>query len=155
MFVRTLAAVAAVLGCCALPALAEAPYSFESTPGKLPKTVVPLDYNVVLHTNVKANTFTGHESVSVRVRTATAKVVVDTHDVTVSKAAVDGAPARIATDNEKQTTTLTLGAPVRPGTHAVTMTFAGKLGTDPSGFFHQEYTVDGAKHVMLATQMES
>ena len=41
----------------------EAPFNFETAPGRLPKTVVPIDYKIAIVPNVEARTFTGSETV--------------------------------------------------------------------------------------------
>ena len=156
MIVRAFACALGFFATLALPALAEAPFSFDSTPGKLPKTVAPSAYDIALAPNVKTFTFTGHETVAVRVRAATRTIVVNTNAMTVSAASVDAHPAvRITTDVAKQTTTLTFASPVPSGKHVVRMSFAGKIGTAPQGLFHQDYATPEGPRTMLATQMES
>ena len=148
----------AVSACAAFPiaARADAPYAFDTAPGKLPKTVVPIDYDISLRPDLSTLTFTGDESVRIRVRTATSTIVVNTHDMTVSRALLDGHPvAAIATDNDKQVTTFSTGAPVSPGEHRLAIAFAGKIGDQPSGLFYQKYRSADGQHTMLATQMES
>jgi aminopeptidase N len=45
-------------------ARADAPFSFDSAPGRLPKDVVPLDYTFDLLPNIAATTFSGSEKVA-------------------------------------------------------------------------------------------
>lgn len=45
-------------------ARADAPFSFDSAPGRLPKDVVPLDYTFDLIPNIAATTFSGSEKVA-------------------------------------------------------------------------------------------
>ena len=137
-------------------ARAEAPFSFETAPGKLPKTVVPLDYDIALRPNVSALTFTGRESVSVRVTTGTSMIVLNTLGLHIAQASVDGhAVSSVVTDDKKQTTTLHLAAPVATGTHAIRLSFAGKIGEQPQGLFYTKFQTSGGERTMLATQMES
>ncbi len=138
------------------PASAEAPYSFEAAPGKLPKTVVPISYDIALRPNLTAKTFEGNETVLVTVSSATASIVFNTHDMVVSQAQLSGAPApAIATDNVKQITTLSFARPVQPGRHSLVLSFSGKIGAAPQGLFYQDFTTPAGKKTMLATQMES
>jgi aminopeptidase N len=138
------------------PALAEPPFSFDRTPGKLPKGVVPSSYDISLRPNVAKFTFTGSETVRIRIRAASKTIAFNTLDMKVSRAALDGrAAASIATDNAKQVTTLTFASPVAAGNHALALAFTGKIGEQPQGLFYQKFSAPAGEHVMLATQMES
>ena len=61
----TQAALAAAFALAAAGAQAEAPYSFGATPGKLPKDVVPVQYDARLVPDIGADTFSGSESVEI------------------------------------------------------------------------------------------
>src|ERR1700758_131381 len=47
---------------------AEAAYSFDTTPGRLPKTVVPVNYTIELAPDAKELTVAGNEVIDVEVR---------------------------------------------------------------------------------------
>jgi len=64
-------AAAVALAVAAAWAQAEAPYSFDATPGKLPKDVIPLSYAAHLVPDIAANTFRGDETVEIEVKRAT------------------------------------------------------------------------------------
>jgi aminopeptidase N len=149
--------VSGLLVCSAAAARADAPYRFDTTFGRLPKTVVPLDYDIGLKPDLAARTTSGVESVRIRVRSATAKIVFNTLEMTVSKASLsNGATATIATDNQAQQTSLAFGHALAPGVYTLRLAFAGKIGTAPQGLFVQPYTTaSGAHEEMLATQLES
>ena len=157
MFVPRIAAIAIALAALVpAAARADAPFNFDATPGKLPKAIVPSAYDIALRTNLKSMTFTGTETVAAVAHAAAPTVVVNTHDMTVSKALLDGrAATAIATDNQKQTTTMTFPSAVAPGAHKIALTFAGKMGDQPEGLFYQKYQTPQGERVMLATQMES
>ncbi len=152
-------AVAAVLlGVLAAPASAAvAPFNFDTTPGRLPKTVVPTAYRITLTPDATAKTLAGTEEITLDVRRATGSIVFNTHDITISEARLDGTPvAKIATENEKQLTTLTLAHPAAVGRHVLTLTYSGKIEDSPDGLFAQDYRKpDGTTGRMLSTQFES
>jgi puromycin-sensitive aminopeptidase len=58
---------ATALAIAAIGAHAEAPYSFDKTPGKLPKDVIPVEYQAHLAPDIAANTFSGTETVEIEV----------------------------------------------------------------------------------------
>ena len=73
--------------------LAESPFSFDATPGKLPKTVVPLHYALDLTPDLDKLTFSGSESVDVEVTAPTERLVLNAVDMTIEAAAVDSEAA--------------------------------------------------------------
>src|SRR5471030_365324 len=150
-------AAAAALGLAiASPAAAEAPFNFNSTPGRLSKTVVPTDYTMSIVPNVKAHTLTGSETVVLKVTKPTRTIVFNTLDMTISSARLDGKAARVRTDNKAQLSTVTLASPAGVGTHTLALVYAGKIQRSAEGLFYQPYrTPDGKTKEMLGTQMES
>jgi aminopeptidase N len=141
---------------CAGPAAAEAPFHFDTTPGRLPKTVIPTDYTVSIVPRIKAHTFTGSESVVLKVTKPTRTIVFNTLDMTISSARLDGKPARVRTNNTAQLSTVTLASPMAIGTHTLALVYAGKIQRSAEGLFYQPYrTPAGKTKEMLGTQMES
>ncbi len=144
--------------CCTLAPAAwcGAPFSFDSAPGRLPKNVVPLSYDVAIVPNVDTLKLTGTESIKLQFRAATATLQFNSHNETLSDVLLDGKPVKsVASSDEKQLTTVTLAKPVS-GLHTLSFSYRGKIETQPQGLFAQKYTTpDGTKAVMLSTQMEA
>ena len=65
---------------------AETPFRFESTPGKLPKDIVPVQYNLHLSPDIEKRTFTGTETVDIEVRQATNRCVLNAANLEVQTA---------------------------------------------------------------------
>jgi aminopeptidase N len=139
------------------PAAAEAPFSFDTTPGRLPKNVVPSDYQIAIVPDIKAKTFKGTESVSLRFRATTATVIFNTLNLTLSRVRLDGKPVKqVESDDKAQLTTVTLAAPAPVGLHTLTFAYSGHIEAGPQGLFLQPYAgADGKDAVMLSTKMES
>ncbi len=150
-------AVAFVLGAVAPAVAAVAPFNFDATPGRLPKTVMPIDYVISLTPDAAAKTLRGTENVALDVRRPTKQIVFNTHDMTIADARLDGTRvARTVTQNDKQLTTLTLARPAAAGHHVLTLAYSGKIEDSPDGLFAQDYrTPDGRSGRMLSTQFES
>jgi aminopeptidase N len=145
--------------CCLLAAPSAwcgAPFSFESAPGRLPKNVVPVSYEVAVVPDADALRFTGTESVRLQFRTATATVQFNSLNETLSHVLFDGKPVKsVISSNEQQLTTVTLTTPAA-GLHTLSFSYAGKIETQPQGLFAQKYTKPGGgRAVMLSTQMEA
>src|SRR5580698_2877750 len=102
--------------CCSLASTAwcGAPFSFDSAPGRLPKNVVPVSYEVAIVPDADALKFTGTESVQLQFRAATATVQFNSLNETLSHVLLDGTPVKSVTSNdEQQLTTVTLTKPAR------------------------------------------
>ena len=156
-FARLALAAAFVLA-AAVPAGAfVAPFNFDTTPGRLPKSVVPIDYVIALAPDAAAKTLHGSESIALDVRRPATQIVFNTHDMTIANARLDGVRvARTVTQNDKQLTTLTLARPAAVGRHVLTLAYSGKIEDSSDGLFAQDYrTPDGRSGRMLSTQFES
>jgi aminopeptidase N len=144
--------------CCSLApsAWCGAPFSFESAPGRLPKNVVPVSYEVAIVPDVDALRFTGTESVQLQFRAATATVQFNSLNETLSQVLLDGRPVKsVTSSDEQQLTTVTLAGPLT-GLHTLSFTYGGKIEALPQGLFAQKYTKpDGARAVLLSTQFEA
>jgi aminopeptidase N len=150
---------AAVLACVvAAPALADAPFSFDTAYGRLPKNVVPIDYRIAIVPNAAKLTLTGTESISLRVRSATTTVQMNSLNERLTNVTFDGAPvAKTVSSDETQLTTITLRKPASVGMHTLAFAYTGKIETGPLGLFAQPYAKpnNGGKGLMLSTQFES
>jgi len=147
----------AALSCLLAPsAWCGAPFSFDSAPGRLPKNVVPVSYDVAVVPDADALRFTGTESVRLQFRTATATVQFNSLNETLSHVLLDGKPVKsVISSNEQQLTTVTLTTPAA-GPHTLSFSYTGKIETQPQGLFAQKYTkLGGGQAVMLSTQMEA
>jgi aminopeptidase N len=144
--------------CCSLAPTAwcGAPFSFESAPGRLPKNVVPLSYDVAIVPDADALRLTGTESVQLQFRAATATVQFNSLNETLSHVLLDGKPVKsVTSSDEQQLTTVTLTKPVT-GLHTLSFKYSGKIETRPQGLFAQKYTKPGGgQAVLLSTQMEA
>src|SRR6202163_2481695 len=91
--VRRLAAALATTVVLALllsgRAVAEPGYSFDATPGKLPKTVVPLHYAIELTPDLESLALPGVEVVDIEVREPTARLVLNAINTTFGAVTID------------------------------------------------------------------
>jgi aminopeptidase N len=140
-----------------VPTWAEAPYSFDAAPGRLPKDVAPIDYTIDIVPDTKAMTLSGHESVLLQFRSATATVQFNSLNETLHDVRLDGrAVKNVVSDDERQLTTVTLSGPAALGRHTLTFAYSGKIEQQPRGLFTQSYSAsNGAQGLLLSTQMEA
>jgi len=154
------AAAAIVVTCMAVPwaaARSEPKFSFDTTSGQLPKTVVPVDYAIAIDPDVEAGVIHGQETIRLRVREATSTIRFNSVGNALADVRLDGVPvASVVADEAHQVITLTLERPVGPGMHALRFSYTGKIGTGPQGLFAQKYAYpDGRNGLLLSTQFET
>ena len=74
---------------------AEAPFSFDTTPGKLPKTIVPKNYSLRIEPNLTNFTTHGTLLIDVEVLKPTRKIVLNALDLEVTKALLGGSSSTL------------------------------------------------------------
>ena len=136
---------------------AKAPFDFDTNPGRLPKTVVPVEYHVAIAPNVDAHTLSGTESIALRVRRPVTTLVFNSVNERLRDVTFDGAAAAgVVSDDARQLTTVTLARTAPPGMHTLAFSYDGKLESAAQGLFVQPYRAPGgASGVMLSTQFEA
>jgi aminopeptidase N len=143
-----------------LVAAVEKPFTFNETPGKLPKEVIPTEYAIRVVPNLDNFTFAGSENVKLNVRTPVHQLVLNGLELKIKAASVDGKelpPSAVKTDHENELLTLTLPSELAVGDHALTLRFTGNINQQGQGLFYMRYQEEGsgARKVMLGTQLEA
>jgi aminopeptidase N len=131
-------------------------YSFDTTPGKLPKTVVPVHYAIELEPNLESRTLAGAEVIDIEVREPTARIVLNAVNMTLTAATVDGVAqgAEIALDRDAQTATLTFPHPLAAGPHKLRIGFTAQINSYGRGLYSVDYPTDKGKKRMLSSHLE-
>ena len=135
---------------------------------RLPRTVVPSRYELVLEPDLQAFTFSGSQRVEVEVTETTTKVVLNSIELDITSAAlVQGErrlEATIALDEETERATLTLAKAAEPGQWVLEASFTGILNDKLHGFYRSTYTPfatgggtddAGTERVIATTQFEA
>ena len=137
-------------------ACAEAPFDFDHTPGKLPKTVVPDSYAISIVPDLQKLTLTGHETIDLTVRQPGDSITLNQHGLTITSAKLeDGATATATNDDKAQTATLRFPHTIAAGKHVLTIDYTGPIPNSPAGIYYDDYkTAAGASKRMLVTQFE-
>ncbi len=150
------AALAVVLFLASLGAAhAEAAYSFDATPGRLPKTVVPINYAIELAPDLQNLTLAGSEVVDIEVREATTRLVLNAVDMTLDEVSIDDKERPdVSLDAAAETATLTLREPIPAGPHRLRIVFGAKINSFARGLYFADYpTAQGARR-MISSQLE-
>jgi aminopeptidase N len=131
-------------------------YSFDTTPGRLPKTVVPIHYAIELEPDLEKLTVAGTEMIDIEVRSPTTELVLNAVAMTLAAASTDNETQRasIALDAQAETATLTFAQPLGPGTHRLRIDFKSEIVKFGRGLFAVDYPTDKGSKRMLASHLE-
>ena len=124
--------------------------------GQLPRTVLPVSYDIRVEPNAAAMTFTGSETIAIDVKQPTRTITLNAADLNVTSATFDGRAAPFALDAKAQTLTVTLPTAATTGRHNLAFAWTGKINTSAAGLFAIDYPDGkGGSARMLATQFEA
>ena len=162
MRARHLAAttLAALVVATALPARAEAPFEFESTPGLLPKDVVPVEYDLHLRPDLGTRTFHGTQTITLDVRRPTRAIVMNALNLDVAAATLRSGTGELVAlappmpDAATQTIAFALPAPLAPGRYTLAMAWRGTINGAVEGLYLDRQVDAGGEHLTLATDLE-
>ena len=139
-------------------ARAEEPFAFERTPGKLPKSVVPLRYAIRIEPSIEKAALRGSETIEIEVRAAVREIVLNSLNLDIDKATLNaGKPIALTPklDSEKQTLTFALAEELPPGKYTLVLEYHGKLTEQTEGLYLTRYQVGSAEKLALTTQFEA
>src|SRR5258708_27122672 len=153
---RRLAATLLLMFSMSGAALAEQVFSFDTTPGKLPKNVVPVHYAIEFKPDMVSLTLSGVEVVDIEVREATARIVLNAVGTTFDAVAIDGDAQRadITQDAAAETATFTFPQALTAGRHRLRIGFTSRINKFDRGFFFIDYPTDNGTRRMLSSKLE-
>jgi puromycin-sensitive aminopeptidase len=128
---------------------------------RLPRTVVPSRYDLVLEPDLEAATFSGSVEIAIEAHERIEQITVNALDLAIDRAALRndaGAEigvAEVTLDEELQRATLTLETPASPGPWIVSLAFRGELNDQLHGFYRSTYSDDEGIHTIATTQFEA
>lgn len=139
---------------------AEKPFDFASTPGKLPKQVVPEEYAIRITPEIAKRTFAGSAAIKLNVREPVRQMVLNALEIKISKAALNGkliGASAIKLDPKQETLTLALPSELAAGSHELQLDFTGVINQRGVGLYYAPYQEHetGAMKTMLGTQFEA
>lgn len=145
-----------IFGAASGAACAEPVFSFDGTPGKLPKTVVPIHYAVELKPDVVNLALSGVEIIDIEVRGPTARLTLNAVNTTFAAVTVDDDAARadVALDAGAETATFTFVQPLATGAHRLRIEFAAQINKFDRGFFFVDYPTDNGVKRLLTSKLE-
>ena len=125
-------------------------------PFRLPRTVVPSHYDLVLEPDLEHSSFRGTASITIDVRETTRAIVLNANELTLREASVDGESLAISADAVQERATLTATAELQPGQHTLAISFDGTLNDKLRGWYRSTFVdARGATRVIATTQMQA
>jgi aminopeptidase N len=144
--------------CCLIGNLnAEEEFSFESAPGKLPKTIAPRHYVIHLEPDENQMRVDGAEAVEIEVLKPTRQILMNAGDMKIWNATLSHSGVREKLvpqqDLAEQQLKFETAQDLRPGTYTLSFCFRSPINTESRGLFLQHYQSNGKTETILASQM--
>jgi puromycin-sensitive aminopeptidase len=128
---------------------------------RLPRTVVPRRYDLVLEPDLESGTFAGSEAVVVDVVDAVEEIVLNAAGLEIGTGRLEGPGgtleiAEVRLDREAERAHLRLSAIAEPGEWTLHLTYSGALSERMDGFYRSTYQdEEGRSRTIATTQFES
>jgi puromycin-sensitive aminopeptidase len=128
---------------------------------RLPRSVVPSHYDLVLEPDLDTASFTGTVDIDVTVAEPVDEIVLNALDIDITAARLVGPngttlAGTVAYDPDTERALIDLEEAAAPGTWRLELTFSGELNDKLVGFYKSTFTDEsGHKHTIAVTQMES
>ncbi|MHC2337084.1 M1 family metallopeptidase [Bradyrhizobium sp. USDA 4454] len=153
---RRLATAIGVLLVAAAAAQAEQTFSFDGTPGKLPKTVIPLSYAIELTPDFTSLALPGVETIDIEVRETTTRLTLNAINTTFNETTIDDGAQRaeVVTDAAAQTATLTFAKPLAVGPHRLRIAFTAQINKFGTGLFSVDYPTPKGIKRLISSKLE-
>ncbi|WP_247831949.1 M1 family metallopeptidase [Bradyrhizobium sp. 200] len=153
---RYFAAMLALMLVISSAARAEPVFSFNGTPGKLPKTVVPISYSIELRPDAESLALPGVEVIDIEVREPTARLTLNAVGTTFASVTVDDGIERadVTLDAAAETATFTFARPLAAGAHRLRIEFTARINKFDRGFFFVDYPTGSGMKRLLTSKLE-
>jgi aminopeptidase N len=150
------AAAAALVLSISGAAAAEPVFSFDSAPGKLPKTVIPVHYAIELTPDLRTLALPGVETIDIEVREPTARLVLNAVNTTFASVTIDDEAQRadVTLDAAAETATLAFPQPLGTGPHRLHIGFTARINKFGTGLFSVDYPTDKGVKRLISSKLE-
>jgi aminopeptidase N len=141
----------------------EAPFSFDKTPGKLPKSVIPLEYSLLLQPDLEQHMFKGDLTVDIKVIKPVRQIVLNAVDLSIVRATLLGENGvaqalQAKLDPAQETVSFTLAQTLPQilpvGQYRLQLAYRGKITRQPYGLYYDLYPTPSGEKQILATELE-
>ena len=159
-FGRVLVLVFSLALPCGSTAIAQPRFTFDETPGVLPKDVVPSRYALTFDLDPARDEFSGQASITISVRKPVPSIVVHAHELKSQGASLTdaGGSRTLSVTPEPSAQAWRLApddaTPIAAGTYTLDIAYTGIVHRSAQGLYRADYRAQGNAARMLATQLE-
>uniref|UniRef100_A0A8B9SEK8 Aminopeptidase n=1 Tax=Apteryx owenii TaxID=8824 RepID=A0A8B9SEK8_APTOW len=129
---------------------------------RLPRHVIPVHYDLLIHPNLTTLTFSGSAKIEITVTQQTSSVILHSKRLHITKAAIEAGGARSVQEVQVlehqpfEQVALLAAEPLRPGhSYTVSIYYSANLSESFHGFYKSTYrTQNGELRVLASTQFE-
>lgn len=123
---------------------------------RLPRTVVPIRYEIKLSPDLQQFTFGGEVSIEVEVKEPVTELLLNATELEIHSASAGGQVAAFELLTEQERLKLTVKEPLKQGKQKVDIKFTGTLNDKLHGFYRSTYKdAQGNPKVLAVTQFEA
>ncbi|XP_041374476.1 puromycin-sensitive aminopeptidase-like [Gigantopelta aegis] len=130
---------------------------------RLPKDVIPTNYNIRLKPNLKTFTFDGYEEIDIQIKKATSTITLNSADIEIKEAVFQkggggdsSTKGEITYQKDDEKVVVSFSSALQPGTGCLKLTFIGELNDKMKGFYRSKYkAADGTDCYAAVTQFEA
>jgi puromycin-sensitive aminopeptidase len=129
-------------------------------PYRLPRSITPTRYDLLLEPDLTAFTFDGTASIEIEVTEEVSEIVLNAIEltfgsVTLSQGSSSRLARSVAFDEDKQRVALDFGSVITPGRYQLHIPFAGELNDQLHGWYRSTFIDEaGNDRIIATTQME-
>lgn len=121
----------------------------------LPKEVKPVRYNLEITPNFKDLTFTGKESIELKILKDTKEISLNIKDLEITSAKIKNNKLKKILHNKKyQKVTFFFNKTIKKGSSILYLEFKSKIREDLRGFYKSVYSINKKEKILLTTQFE-
>lgn len=133
---------------------------------RLSKFITPTKYNITIKPDLEAFTFVGEEEIILDITKNTSSIILHSKEIEIEGASIHPSPhtphplnslwaKKISYDVKAETATLVFATTLKPGKHALKLSFKGVINGHMRGFYKSSYVHAGKQKHLATSQFEA
>ncbi|CAH8461923.1 unnamed protein product [Heterobilharzia americana] len=122
---------------------------------RLPRSVIPLKYEIEMKPCFSSFTFIGKLSLSMTVTESILDIVLNIKHLSIKSAKFNGIDVEVVEKPEYEQVTFILGQPSLPGLGMLEVDYTGKISDKMEGFYRSSYKLGEEDHYLFSTDFEA
>ncbi|XP_018649175.1 cytosol alanyl aminopeptidase (M01 family) [Schistosoma mansoni] len=122
---------------------------------RLPRSVIPIRYEIEIKPCFLSFRFTGNLSLSVSIEEETSQILLNAKDISVSKATFNGIDVEVIEKREYEQVSFILREPLASALGELRVEYTGIISEKMEGFYRSSYISGEEEHYLLSTHFEA